>query len=92
MMSPTTYRSLCVYLGGVGASFVRNGRVIATARYANRWWILRIPGHQWEITPDMPTARFQKIPGGQALTHTPVKGFKSWQACAKEIEHICGDV
>lgn len=89
-ISTAPYRSLTVYRSGSGASFVRNGKVIATARYANRQWLLRIPGHQWTITPDMPTARFQKVPGGKALTHTPVKGFTSWQACAKEIERIRG--
>jgi len=65
-------------------------RTVATARnMGQRCWLLRFEGHQWEITPDMPAYRFQRIPGakGSMLT-TVVKGFPSWQACAKEVELI----
>lgn len=75
--------------GPSGASISKDGKVIATAkRGQGRQWILRVPGHQWEITPDMPISRFQKIPGGKALTQSPVKGFKSLAACVKEVDRL----
>lgn len=78
---------------GAAVSFTRPGNdkvVVGTARRYGRQWQLRVPGHQWKITPDMPIARFQRVPGGSALTETPVKSFASWQACAREIENILG--
>ncbi len=83
-----TYRGFTILIGSIGASFVREGKVVASARRAQRLWLLQIPGHQWEITPDMPIARFQKLPGGATLTRTPVKGFPSYQACVIEIERL----
>lgn len=86
-MKTVTRKSLTVHLGGIGASFVRDGKVVGTARGHGNKWALRIPGHLWKVTPDMPTARFNALPGGK-ITHVPVKGFKSWQACADEIERV----
>lgn len=63
-------------------------KMIATARYVGRkTWLLRIPGCQWPITPDMPVHRFLRVPGA-SFSHVPVKGFPTWQACAAEVKRV----
>lgn len=74
--------------GAARASFVRDGKVVGSARRSQRTWLLSIPGHQWDVTPDMPAARFWRVPGGAALKKISVKGFASLQACAKEINRV----
>lgn len=79
--------SLTIRIGGVGATFTRENKVVATAKYAHRIWILRIPGHEWPETADMPVSRLRRVPGDK-LEKVAVKGFESWQACADEIERV----
>jgi hypothetical protein len=81
------YGSLRVAISNSAAVFSDNSAVLAIARRCGRLWVLGVRGHVWPVTPDMPTARFNQIPGGK-ITHTPRKGFKSWQACADEVERI----
>lgn len=83
MIKTLMYGPLSVALGRSGASFSFDGKIIGIARRVTGGWALRIPGHIWPVTPDMPTARFNQIPGDK-ITSTPVKGFKSWRACANE--------
>ena len=87
MLTRSQYRSLTVTRGPGSAAFERDGKVIATARRAHGGWVLRIPGYQWPVTPDMPTARFNKIPGDK-ITQTPAKAFKTLQKAAQEIERV----
>lgn len=69
-------------------TWTRDRKIVATARFAApRVWLLTITGHQWFVTPDMPTARFHRIPG-HGMTHTSVKAFPSWQQCAIEVENV----
>ena len=62
--------------------------VLATARRFKSagvpvTWLLRVPGYQWEVTPDMPASRIWKIGG-----LIPTKGFPSWQACDREVARV----
>jgi len=77
-------------LANKAVGWMEGNKTIASARnVGRRTWLLRIQGHQWLITPDMPSARFQRIPGGKGeMLYTVVKGFPSWQACAKEVERV----
>lgn len=65
-----------------------HGEVLASAKRVGRNWLLRIPGHRWDVTPEMPTNRLNSIPGDGPIATTDVKTFPSWQACAKEVERI----
>jgi hypothetical protein len=77
-------RRACTWMSG--------RKIVATARYVGRKsWLLKIEGHQWPITADMPVARFLRIPGN-GMTHTTVKGFPTWQRCAVEVERVLGTV
>lgn len=65
--------------------------VVATARrYKSAGmpvtYLLRVPGYQWTVTPDMPTARIWKIGG-----LIPTKGFRTWQECDREVARILGE-
>lgn len=46
-------------------------------------YLLRVPGYQWDVTPDMPAARIWRD-GSKIL----VKGFPTWQACDREVARI----
>ena len=85
-MKKVTRKSILVTIGPGMASFQRDGKVIATARFRYRpnAWVLRMPGHMWAVTPDMP---MWHVTGGQ-VKQSPVKAFKSWQACVDEIDNI----
>ena len=86
-MKSTQYGTLTVIRSAAAAAFIRDGKTVATARHVTGGWALRIPGYQWPVTPDMPTARFNQIPVDK-ITETPVKAFKTWQESAKEVERV----
>lgn len=86
-MKSTQYGTLTVIRSPAAVAFIRDGKTVATARKVNGGWALRIPGYQWPVTTDMPTARFNQIPGDK-ITETPVKGFKTWQKSAQEVERV----
>jgi hypothetical protein len=69
------------------AVFICDGKTIATARIVGRTWLLSIPGHQWAVTPDMPVARFNKIPGDK-ITKVSVKGFPSKASALAEVKTV----
>ena len=83
-MKHMTHKSLTVCIGPAAASFSLAGKVVATARKGLGCWGLRVPGHNWPVTADMPTAKFAAVPGDK-ITSVPVKAFKSWKACADEV-------
>ena len=82
-----TRNGITVLRGSWLAVFVIDGRTVASARFLRHQWGLSIPGHLWPVTADMPIARFNTI-SGDKITKTPVKRFKSWQACCDEIAAI----
>jgi len=58
-------------------------KVVGTAKGVRRIWLLRVPGHQFTVTPDMPSAKIWPV-GGQIS----VKAFPSWQAAVKATAEI----
>lgn len=74
--------------GPVATVFVVSGKAVASARIgAGGVWILRIPGHVWPVTPDMPTARFNSI-SGDKITETSSKAFKGRKAALAEVARV----
>jgi hypothetical protein len=63
------------------------GSKIASAKRVSGGWLLRYPGHQWELTADMPAARFRTVPGAK-WTHVPVKLFGNITECDTEVTRI----
>lgn len=78
-----------IVMGPLGAAFVKAGKAVATARIVRNTWVLSIPGHVWPVTPDMPTARFNKIPGDK-ITSISSKAFPSRDAALAEVVHVVG--
>lgn len=86
------YRGMKIFIAPGRRVFTKIGepdKVLGTARQAQRVWLLRIPNHEWDVTPDMPVARLNRIAGAK-IKKVPVLGFPSWQACAKEIDRVIG--
>jgi len=86
-MKTYTRNGITVLIGLGLAAFTIDGRTVASARFRRHEWGLTIKGHLWAVTPNMAIARFNVIPGDK-ITRTPVKRFKSWQACCDEIVAI----
>lgn len=87
MLAKTTHGNIEVARGPIGAVFTIGGNVVATARICGRVWILNVPGHNWPVTADMATARFNAVPGDK-ITETCRKGFPSAAACVAEVNRI----
>lgn len=73
--------------GTLGLAGAINGKPVASAHKRGRQWLLRIPGWQWHVTPDMGVARMNRVPGDKIKT-TPVKAFGSAAAAKKEADAI----
>jgi len=73
--------------------FTRVGQLVAKAKKvpARKGWLLTIPGHRWEVTPDMPTNRFNLIPGATKITSTDCKFFQTFPECRREVTNIRGN-
>ena len=86
-MKTYTRNGITVLIGPGLAAFTIDGLAVASARFRYHEWGLTIKGHLWAVTPNMAIARLNVIPGDK-ITRTPVKRFKSWQACCDEIVAI----
>ncbi len=61
--------------------------VIARLRHVTGGYVAKIEGWQWKVTPDMPTARLNEIPGDK-IEFTPAKFFPSRGTAQREVELI----
>lgn len=84
-------RSVWHVLRDRGASLMFGNVALAVTRKqgpAGARWFLRIEGFEWQVTPDMPTARFRTLGGALAIPYTPVKAFPTLRAAQQEAEAI----
>lgn len=77
--------------GVLGYAGAINGKPVASAHKRGRQWLLRIPGWQWHVTPDMGVARMNQVPGDK-IKATPVKVFGSGAAAKREAEDILREI